>query len=31
MFHVWHMYASAIAEGQQAIEGIGEFIRQHVG
>ncbi len=31
MFHVWHMYASAIAEGQQAIEGIGEFIRRHVG
>jgi acetyl esterase/lipase len=31
MIHVWQMYAPVLAEGQQAIEGIGEFIREHVG
>ncbi len=31
MIHVWQMYAPVLAEGQQAIDGIGEFIREHVG
>ena len=29
MFHVWHLYAPMLPEGQQAIERIGEFINQH--
>ena len=29
MFHVWHLYAPMLPEGKQAIERIGEFIRQH--
>ncbi len=29
MFHVWHLYAPLLPEGQQAIERIGEFTRQH--
>ncbi|MDE2891080.1 MAG: alpha/beta hydrolase [Chloroflexota bacterium] len=29
MFHVWHLYAPMLPEGQEAIERIGEFIRQH--
>jgi acetyl esterase/lipase len=31
MIHVWQMYAPVLAEGQRAIDGIGEFIREHVG
>ena len=30
MPHVWQNYASELPEGQQSIERIGEFIRQHV-
>lgn len=30
MIHVWQAFASMLPEGQQAIERIGEFIRQHV-
>jgi acetyl esterase/lipase len=30
MIHVWHMFAAILPEGQQAIDRIGEFIRQHV-
>ncbi len=29
MFHVWHQFAPMLPEGRQAIERIGEFIRQH--
>lgn len=29
MFHVWHLYAPLLPEGQQAIDRIGEFINQH--
>jgi acetyl esterase/lipase len=29
MIHVWHMFAAILPEGQQAIDRIGEFIRQH--
>jgi len=29
MIHMWHMYAAMLPEGQQAIDRIGEFIRQH--
>ena len=29
MFHVWHLYAPLLPEGQQAVERIGEFINQH--
>jgi acetyl esterase/lipase len=29
MIHMWHMFAAMLPEGQQAIERIGEFIRQH--
>ena len=28
MIHVWHMFAAVLPEGQQAIEQIGEFIRE---
>lgn len=28
MFHVWHFFAGMLPEGQQAIERIGEFVRQ---
>jgi monoterpene epsilon-lactone hydrolase len=31
MFHVWHSYAGMLPEGQQAIERIGEFVREKVG
>ena len=31
MFHVWHMYASMLSEGQQAIDRIGEFVRAKMG
>jgi len=29
MFHVWHAFAPMLPEGQQAIDRIGEFIKQH--
>ena len=29
MFHVWHMFAPLLPEGQAAIDRIGEWIRQH--
>jgi monoterpene epsilon-lactone hydrolase len=29
MVHMWHLYAAILPEGQQAIDRIGEFIRQH--
>lgn len=29
MFHVWHIYAPMLPEGQAAIDRIGEFINQH--
>ena len=31
MFHVWHMYAPMLPEGQQAIDRIGEFVRGKTG
>ncbi|GBD27741.1 Monoterpene epsilon-lactone hydrolase [bacterium HR30] len=30
MIHVWQAFAAMLPEGQQAIERIGEFIRQHI-
>lgn len=30
MIHVWHFFASMLPEGQQAIDRIGEYIRQRV-
>ena len=30
MFHVWHFFASMLPEAQQAIDRIGEFVRQRV-
>jgi acetyl esterase/lipase len=30
MIHVWHFFADRLPEGQQAIDRIGEFVRQHV-
>ena len=29
MIHVWHLFAPMLDEGKQAIERIGEFVRQH--
>jgi monoterpene epsilon-lactone hydrolase len=29
MFHMWHFFAAMLPEGQQAIDRIGEFIREH--
>jgi monoterpene epsilon-lactone hydrolase len=29
MIHMWHFYAAILPEGQQAIDRVGEFIRQH--
>jgi monoterpene epsilon-lactone hydrolase len=29
MVHVWHLFAAILPEGQQAIDRIGKFIRQH--
>jgi len=29
MIHVWQLFASALPEGQQAIEGVGKFVREH--
>jgi acetyl esterase/lipase len=31
MIHVWHFFASILPEGQQAIDRIGEFIRERTG
>jgi monoterpene epsilon-lactone hydrolase len=31
MIHVWHFFASMLPEGQQAIDRIGDFIREHMG
>jgi monoterpene epsilon-lactone hydrolase len=31
MIHVWHFFASMLPEGQQAVDRVGEFIREHVG
>jgi acetyl esterase/lipase len=31
MIHVWHFFASMLPEGQQALDRIGEFIRERVG
>jgi len=31
MIHVWHLYASALDEGRQALENLGAFIRRHTG
>lgn len=31
MIHVWQLFAPILPEGQQAIERIGEFIREHTG
>ena len=28
MVHVWHLFASVLPEGQQALEGIGKFVRE---
>jgi acetyl esterase/lipase len=29
MIHVWHLFAPMLPEGQQAVERVGEYIRQH--
>jgi acetyl esterase/lipase len=29
MIHVWHLFAPLLEEGQQAIDRIGEFVREH--
>jgi acetyl esterase/lipase len=29
MIHVWHLFAALLPEGQQAIESVGAYIRQH--
>ena len=31
MIHMWHMYAQMLPEGQQAIDRIGEFVREKMG
>ncbi len=31
MIHVWQLFAAMLPEGQQAIDRIGEFVRQHTG
>jgi acetyl esterase/lipase len=31
MIHVWQLFAPLLPEGQQAIERIGEYVRQHAG
>ena len=28
MIHVWHLFASFLPEGQQAVEGIGKFVAE---
>ena len=30
MFHVWHLFAPILEEGQQAIECISRFVREHI-
>jgi monoterpene epsilon-lactone hydrolase len=30
MIHVWHIFASVLPEGQQAVDRVGEFIRQRM-
>jgi monoterpene epsilon-lactone hydrolase len=30
MIHVWHVFATLLPEGRQAIDGIGAFIRKRV-
>jgi len=29
MVHVWQLFASTLPEGQQAVEGMGKFVREH--
>ena len=31
MIHVWHFFAAMLPEGQQAIDRIGEWVRQQLG
>ncbi len=31
MIHVWHFFADMLPEGQQAIERVGEWVRQRLG
>jgi monoterpene epsilon-lactone hydrolase len=31
MIHVWHYFASMLPEGQQAIDRIGQFVRENIG
>lgn len=31
MIHMWHWFAAMLPEGQQAIDRVGEFIREHTG
>jgi monoterpene epsilon-lactone hydrolase len=31
MIHVWHFFASMLPEGQQALDRVGEFIRERIG
>jgi acetyl esterase/lipase len=31
MIHVWQFFAAMLPEGQQAIDRIGDFIREHIG
>jgi len=31
MFHVWHMFAGALPEAQQAIDRIGQFVKERTG
>ena len=31
MIHVWHSFAAILAEGREAIAGIGRFLREHAG
>jgi hypothetical protein len=30
MIHVWHLFAPMLDKGQEAIDGIGKFVRQHI-
>jgi acetyl esterase/lipase len=30
MWHVWHLFARYVPEGQRAIDKIGAFIRKHL-
>ena len=29
MIHVWHLFAAMLPEGQQAVDRVGEYVRQH--